>query len=247
MKMTFAVVVCLALVLFTGVADAKTVGIFGSNSKSDITTFLSGEGHTVVDLNAVGLTAANLAGIDSVLLLRSIGNTDLATWVTGGGTLITEWSASDWAVNTAGLLAGTAAFTGIVGTGTPITFTAAGLADPLSTGVSNPFSDSSRTEFFYTVTSGAGSSILATRPGGIGAILGGSSGSGQVYVLAYDWADSWSGSAPFTGDISTTDILLNAIEPSGGLAPIPEPSTWALFGIGLLSIGVVRRRRRKTA
>ena len=48
--------------------------------------------------------AASYAGLDAFILLRTTGTTELANFVLGGGLLITEWSASQWALNTVNLL-----------------------------------------------------------------------------------------------------------------------------------------------
>ena len=52
--------------------------------------------------------------------------------------------------------------------------------------------------------------------------------------------------APLDGTYST--VIMNAFSTqisSSGTAEVPEPSTWALFGFGLLGVGLVARYRRQ--
>lgn len=43
-------------------------------------------------------TASALSAYQTILLLRTPGNTELANWVKNGGRLITEWNAAQWSV-----------------------------------------------------------------------------------------------------------------------------------------------------
>jgi hypothetical protein len=222
-------------------ANADQIGLFGVNSNAGITSFLTSQGHTVVDLNATGLTPAALAPLQTVILLRATGNASLQSFVLGGGRLITEWDGSVWALNTAGLLTATDSGGGFIGTGTPVTFTAAGLAAGLGAGLPNPYSDASATEFFRTFSGVGGTTqVLGTRGGGTAAIIGGASGSGNTLIIGYDWADDGFATA------ASHQLLLNSLSFSVS-AVTPEPGSIALFGIaglGLAGLRVASKRRK---
>ena len=221
--------------------NAATISIWGNNNNASITNFLNANGHTATDFGFSAPTAAQLSGSDVAIGLPANGNSAVENFVTNGGLLITEWSASAWALNTANLLDATDSSGVPVATGTDITFTSDGITSGLNNGLTNPFSDSIRTEFFRNFTGiGAGVDILATRPGDIPAILGGASGLGSTLIIGYDWADTFNSSS------DSATLLLNAINYSSsapGLNPIPEPTTMVLFGIGLLGLAGVSRKK----
>jgi uncharacterized protein (TIGR03382 family) len=216
-------------------AQALNIGLFGTNSSANITTFLTNNGHTVT------ASPGSLVGFDAVILLRTTGNATIQNFVLNGGLLITEWDAADWALDTANLLNADDDGGGFIGTGTQVTFTAAGLSQGLGTGLSNPYSDGVRTEFFRTFSSiGGGVDILATRPGNIPAILGGASGAGRTVIVGYDWADSFPATLSNNGQ-----LILNILNSrGGGNNAAPEPGTIGLATMGLLALGAVLRRRK---
>jgi hypothetical protein len=84
--------------------------------------------------------------------------------------------------------------------------------------------------------------LLTYTLGGIGEYVGGGGGDmygygGQALVGAYD---------PFDFDGRPVDEFGNPL-PGGLQAPIPEPGTYAMLGIGLATLfGVTRRRRQRT-
>lgn len=233
------------LLAVAATAQADQIGVFsGNGTETNLITFLTNNGHTVTDLNtAGGLTAGNLAPLDTVLLVRTAGNANLASFVTGGGLLITEWNASQWALTTANLLAATDN-SGSEGPVLPVTFTAAGIAAGLSTGLANPYSDGGRTEFFRSFTGlGVGVDVLGTVNGGAAnVIIGGSSGSGAVLLIGYDWADGF----PVNGSASN-QLILNALTYTGSAVVTPEPGSVALFGLGALGLAGFALRRRRAA
>ena len=221
-------VVLTALVALSAVpASAATVMIKGFNSTGAITSFLGTNGHTVVaDSNIY-------TGVDAVVLLRTSGDTDLVNFVLGGGRLVTEWDGADWAMSN--LLGGSVSGGGFVGTNTTVTFTAAGISAGLGIGVGPSYSAGNASEFFRNFSSIGTGSVLATRPGNIAAIVGGTAGSGYVVANGIDWADTF-GQA-------NGQVLLNSIA-GGNVAVVPEPATWAMMIIGFGAAGSVIRRRK---
>lgn len=220
-------------------ANASIVAVFGGNSNISVVSFLNANGHTATDYGFGAPTAAQLAGADAVIALRADGNADVQAFVLGGGLLITEWMGAEWALDTANLLNANGGSNSFIGTNTLVTHTAAGLALGLGAGLPNPYADGARTEFQWTLSDiGAGVDILATIPGDIAAIIGGFAGSGYALINSLDWADSF----PADGSVSGT-WLLNALN----LAPqqnhqVPVPVPLALISIGLVGLGLVRRR-----
>jgi hypothetical protein len=225
--------------------QAGTIAVIGTHSDANITTWLNSRGFTANDLGSS--FPVNYTGVSAVVLLRTaptgLNSTNLIDFVHNGGTLVTEWDASAWALNTAGLLSAADTGGGFVGTGTPVTFTAGGVAAGLDAGLTNPYSNGGASEFFRTFGSlGTGVSVLGTRGAAVPAILGGASQSGQTIIIGYDWADTF----PSTSSASGL-LLVNALNANLFAASTPEPSLGIGAGIALAFMGFSRRRKATQA
>ncbi len=215
---------------------ATTVGVAGFDQYS---SFLNANGETS---SSVSLDAASLAGLDTLILNRVSGNQAVIDFVAGGGLLITEWSASAWALNTANLLDADDTGGGFIGTGTNITFNAAGQAtnlDDLSGTTYNTVG--SATQFFRSFDNiGASVDVLATRPGGEAVILAGTFGLGTVLIMGYDWNDQ-----PYSGtaDNGNEQVLLQAIDFAADTPAVPLPAGAPLLIAGIGAFAFLRRRK----
>ncbi len=200
-------------------SEATNVALIGSNGNANMAIYLAANGFSVTDFGTSIPSAGTLASYNAVVLLRMDGNSTITNWVNSGGVLVTEWSAADWAITTAGLLSATTTAVGAVGGGTSITFAASSLGNQLGTNLSNPYSDGGASEFFYNFTGLGGSvQVLATRPTNLPAIIAGPSGSGYTFVVGYDWADG------FPSTSSNSGILLKNILNSGMGGSLPAPA-----------------------
>jgi hypothetical protein len=192
--LTMMIIVVLACSAFAQVSKVATIGY----NSGTITSFLNSNGFYATQFGTVP-DATTLDDYDAVILLRVTGNSTLSSWVTNGGMLITEWSAANWALNTAGLLNASAPSGTGLGT-QPITFANTTLGNQLGANLPNPYSEGGQTEFFYTINSiGSGVEVIATRPSNEPAIIGGRSGLGYTFIIGYDWGDSFSSSSSLTG------------------------------------------------
>lgn len=222
-------------------ASAAIISVFGSNSSTQITSFLNSNGHTAAAYGgAIG--AANLAGVDVAILIRTSGNADLNAFVQNGGILITEWSGADWALNSQNYFGASISGGGVIGTNTPQLVSSAGIAMGLTAGLSNPWADTVRTEFSRFITNAGTASELLTYSGGNISMVGGAVGQGYVFANGLDWADSFG-----TGAHNSGQMLLNMISANfdGGQTPdpVPEPSLFLLTLLGVVGIAMRRRSR----
>ena len=144
-------VLTLVLSLMAGAANAALIGLWGGSQLSDEIT---DSGNSFVTVSASS-SLADLQALDQVWLIRSNGDQDLIDYVFGGGTLVTEWDAATWALNTASLLDATDSY-GCGGCRDDVTFTAQGVGLGFGTNLPNPYFNGPATEFF---------SALFTNPG----------------------------------------------------------------------------------
>jgi hypothetical protein len=220
------------IALATPTVEAANIGLLGTNSNVALASFLISNGNNVFDLN----TTPNFTGLDTVILLRDFPtgttSTNLINFVLGGGRLITELDSSDWALNEANLLAAEDVGGSDLGLSTQVTFTAEGISSGLAAGVSNPYSDGERSQFFQNLNiTGPGVQVLATKPNllNTNAIIGGASGLGTTLIIGYDWADNFG-----NANADTQRLILNALNYTASTPRVPEPV--ALTGI--LAFGV---------
>lgn len=236
------------LIAVAPAAMGAEIYVWGNNSRAAIVTLLEANGHNV-DINFSVPDAALLNGKAVLINLRqSNGNTaDVAAWINNGGCMITEWTGAQFATQVG--LNASASITGQIGTGTPVTINAAGIAAGLADNMNNPYSNGPATEFFMNLSNLGGSAVIyGTRPGDITTIVVESVGAGTILALGYDWADQF-GSSNADGE----QIVLNSVAnvcngapvviPVEPAVPVPALNAWSrlllvmLFGlIGLLGI-----------
>ena len=86
----------LFVVLGTVYAEENNIAVAGANSQT-ISQYLAAVfPGSAVDYFSAAPAGATLKKYDTIFLVRTTGNDDIANWVKGGGRLITEWDAATW-------------------------------------------------------------------------------------------------------------------------------------------------------
>ena len=242
-------------VAVSGSVNAGLIGIWGK--KFDVwDTLLTNAGHTAVAVDSSS-TPLDLSGLDQIWLIRANGNKNLVDYVFNGGTLITEWNASTWAVTENAMLDATIRKYAYRKKDTTVTFTPEGQALGLGGSLGASYSNNGATEYFEEFKNiGANVDVIATFNNGRVAGISGAYGSGNVISLGWDWQDvnaRDSKAQLFVNDVAGLSSKSNqppktfAIANAQVTSPsaittnqVPEPSIISLFALGLL--GVASRR-----
>ncbi|MDM7861112.1 PEP-CTERM sorting domain-containing protein [Alteromonas sp. ASW11-36] len=240
MKLYRKFLLSIVLLGFSGFSHAALIGVWGGNFSS-FQTLINGTGNSAVALNSSS-TAADLAAVDQVWLIRTSGNATLLNYVSNGGVLITEWSAAEWAVDTVSMLNADVASISYQGNAVPVTFTQAGLDLGFGNATGNPYSNGGATSFFQSFTNiGNGVDIIATIAGGFNVGVSGAFGAGRVTALGWDWQDlTDSGASSVINGLFFTDIINSSVRQA---ADVSEPASVALLALAL--VGFSMRRKRK--
>lgn len=243
----------------SGSVNAGLIGIWG-NKFEVWDSLLTKAGHTVVSIDSAS-TTADLSVLDQVWLIRADGNKNLLDYVFNGGTLVTEWNASTWAITENEMLDATIRRYAYRKKDTTVTFTSEGLALGLGNSLGASYSNNGATEFFEEFKNiGAGVDIVATFNGGRVTGISGAYGSGNVISLGWDWQD-------VNAFDAKTQLLVNDI---GGLSfkstkvaepfkpaktqktvlstltttEVPEPPAFVLLALGLIVLTTSRIKSR---
>ena len=208
-------------------------------------------GHTAtIGPQYTTFTGAELSGVQTVLFLANAnwssgdmplaGQTALVNFVNGGGGLVTgewvNWKVGVGSLSTLAPLMPVTSSTQWTG-GTSITYTQS-VSDPvlgagLPATLTFPGDNFAGVESFFTPKSGATAYYASAGGAGGAGIVGWSYGAGRVLQYSVTLGAGQLGTADFA------TLLGN----SASFVAVPEPSTVAFLGLGLLSL-LVRRRVR---
>ncbi len=191
-------------VTVNGAYDALRIGVLGDDKFSDFI-------NDATDHHSEAYHGTP-EDYDVIILNRTSGDTAIRNWVADGGLVITEWSASDWALDFANMIDADENYIGLIETGHQITFTSAaltaGLTDSLS---STTISSGGATEYFRGFTNiGSDVEVLTVRENGAAVTVGGAYGDGDVLARGYDWQDRVYVYSDGVDDLE--QVLLNSLE-----------------------------------
>jgi len=201
-------------ILLAGNVHAGIIGVFGE-SFSIWDSSLTAAGHTAVNVDSE-TSAAQLATLDQVWLIRQNENSNLIDYVGNGGAFTTEWSVADWVLDTVSMLDSNADLLDYIATNTQITFDQDGIDLGLSDNVGNPYANGGSTEYFHSVNH-LGTDVVATITEYNLGVTGGY-GVGNVLALVWSWRDVYS-----TGNITTQDLVTDITNVGFGGLSVSEP------------------------
>lgn len=250
MKHIIKTICAASIALAATPAAALIIGVFGEGSPTPagLASLYDAQGFTA-DAYAPALLpdAALIDTLDVIVAIRVDITQAVVDRVADGALLITEWDASVSTLNTFDMLDATDNGGGNIGLGTMITLTAEGLAAGLGADLPSGAWDSpnTSTQFFRTFGAiGPSVEVLATRPGNIPVLLGGTFGSGRVLVAGWDWQDQLYDAVIDTGN---ERFLFNALTYGVPVAQppteVPVPATALLLLLGLVALAAASRRR----
>lgn len=244
MNKTILASVALALLGFGTPVKADVIGVMSTLKDVHFYDEIINAGHEYVNLTK-NSAYHELEGLDQVWMIRTTANNNVTQYVRNGGTLITEWNSSQWALNTANLLNAHDAGQAFSQT-TPVSFTDVGQSLGLGYSLGTSYSSGGATQYFRNFTAiGEGTHVVATANGyNVG--VAGQYGAGNVVALGWDWQDDG-----VTGvDTLLVDDLVNLNFSSdygtSAYARMSDVSASAPIAFTLLSfLGFLLTQRRK--
>jgi hypothetical protein len=243
-NMKLRTLIGISALLISSNTYAGLVGVWG-NDASKWNGFLTGTGMTAVNVNA-NTSLETLETLEQVWLIRTDGNSNLIDYVSGGGTLVTEWSAAAWVAN-AGLINADLVSSGHLGS-QAVTFNQKGLGLGLGNLTGNPHSNGGATEFFHVFNNVQDTTeVIATLDSGQIVGLHNPYASGQVVSMGWDWQDLYANttvSEQFVRDIVSIPSF-STMSASQNVSDVSSqaPVSLALFGLTLVGMGRLRKQR----
>jgi len=247
-----ALMLCLAVA-----AHGANIAFFDNGAYTDparesalLAASLTSLGHTLNTFSGIADTdwTAATTGVDLLVIpeldsgdlypdLSPAARTALIAYVTGGGGLIMfdRTTSAPYTINMLNGLFGFSLSPG--GIGSNQTLNAAAAAGTPFEGGPLSLPDSDATEG-VTTASLPGGALSLYEDGANTSVFFTNVGLGRIAFLGFDW---FADPTPAEWE----EVLGRAVNATAnGGAPIPEPTTWTLFGAGLAAIASLRRRRR---